>query len=152
MIKKGDMVWMVKHFDMNKQEIMDYNVLAYREEQIKEFKKKIRNKADLSEALRKEMMYQYGSRAEYELVAALEGERIFLYPWCGCWNIDKAKIEVTDDDSFDWRGFAAKMFARQIWSHEAKFDIFDQLDYKWEEFVDYCWNYHHKYQRRKKND
>jgi hypothetical protein len=62
------------------------------------------------------------------------------------------RICVTDDDNFDWRGFAEKHIGGWFYKNEAKIDIFDQLMYNWDEFVTYCWEYCHKYQRTKKTE
>ena len=144
------MSWMVKRFDFNSQIIEDYDILKYYENDIKKMKKKCSTKEEFAEALRQEMMWRYWSKAEHELVIEItEDSRIFLNPWVGCSDPDKVKIDVTDDDSFDWRGFAEHHVNQQIYKNKAKIDIYDQLQWNWQDFVDYCWNYHHKWQRRK---
>ena len=103
--------------------------------------------------MRLEMMSQYWSRCEYEVIIEIDdNNRIWLKPWVGCVNPDDVKIDVTDDDSFDWKSFAKEHIEKQIYKNEAKIDIFDQLQWKWQEFIDYVWNYHHKYQRIKKTE
>ena len=42
------LTWKVKNFDMNSQLIRDYDVLKYREEDIKKLKKKCANKQEFS--------------------------------------------------------------------------------------------------------
>ena len=64
-MRTDQLFWYVKNFDCNTQVIEDYNVLAGREKQIKKLKKKCTNRATFSEELKKEMMWQYWSRAEY---------------------------------------------------------------------------------------
>lgn len=145
--------WLVKNFNINKQAIEDYDVLKYREGDIKKFKKKYKTKEEFEKALRVEIMYHFWSRAEYELVIKqTEGGHILLLPWCGCRDEEKATIDVTYDTSFDWKGFAAEHIGKQIYNNEAKIDIYNQLMWQWDNFVDYVWNYHHKWQRRKSND
>ena len=146
--------WLVKNFDINRQVIEDYDVLKYHEDEIKKIKKKCNSKEEFDQNLKSEMMYRYWSRAEYELVIKqTEYGSILLSPWCGCRDEEKATIDVTDDTSFDWKGFAAEHIGKQIYDNEAKVDIYDQLTYgdNWTKFVDYVWNYHHKWQRRKVN-
>ncbi len=147
------LTWKVKNYLINSNKIWDYDVLEYREGQIKKLKKKWPTKEDFAEAMRSEMMWQYWCRAEYEVIIEIDdNNRIWLKPWVGCRNPDEVKIDVTDDESFDWRSFANEHIGKQIYKNEAKIDIYDQLQWKWEEFIDYVWNYHHKYQRKKNTE
>ena len=149
------LTWLVKYFDCNAQKITDYDVLKYREDEIKRMKKKCSTKEEFAEFLRKEMQCTYWSRAEYELVIEIdENNHIWLNPWCGCYKPEEVRIDVTDDTSYDWRSFAAEHIGKQIYKNNVKIDVYSQLTYgdNWNSFVDYCWNYHHKYQRRKKDD
>lgn len=145
------MRWIVKSFDANAQKIVDYDVLQYRENFIKELKRKYKTIEEFTAKLKIEMMSQYWSRCEWEvIIKKTDDHRIILYPWCGCRDIDSAAVDVTDDERFDWEGFANEHIARQIFIDEAKIDVYDQLMYRWDEFVKYCWEYRHKYQRIKK--
>ena len=73
------MTWIVKNFDQNAQKLIDYDVLKYRENDIKKLKKKCATKEEFAEALRIEFMWQYWSRAEYELVIEIdENNHIWL--------------------------------------------------------------------------
>lgn len=145
------MSWLVKNFCCNNQKIEDYDVLKYRENEIKKMKKKCDTKKEFAEMLRREIQYHYWSKAEYELIIKLTDDgRIILRPWCGCRNPDEAEIDVTDCEDYDWGGFAWAYIDRS-YSNNKKVDIYDQLWYIWESFVDYCWNYRHKWQRSKKN-
>ena len=143
--------WIVKNFDCNAQKIKDYDILKYREDDIKKLKKKCATKEEFAEALRRECMYHFWSKAEWELIIEYtEDSRVILRPWCGCYNPDEVKIDVTDDTSFDWQGFAAKHIRKQIFKNKAKIDAWDQIEYRWDEFVEYVWEYHHKWQRSNK--
>ena len=143
--------WIVKIFDCNAQKIKDYDILKYREDDIKKLRKKYTTKEEFAEALRRECMYRFWSKAEWELIIeCIEDSRVILRPWCGCYNPDEVKIDVTDDTSFDWQGFAAKHIKKQIFKNKAKIDVWDQIEYRWDEFVEYVWEYHHKWQRSKK--
>lgn len=147
------MSWLVKNFDFNAQVIKDYDVLRCYEDNIKKLKKKCTTKEEFAEALKREIMYQYWSRAEYELIISIdENGYVWLSPWVGCRNPENARIDVTNDGTFDWKGFAELHICRQIYKNEAKVDIYDQLQWVWSDFVTYCWDYHHKWQRRKKDD
>ena len=144
------MTWIVKNFDQNTQKIIDYDVLKYREDQIKKLKKKCATKEEFAESLHREMQYTYWSRAEYELVIEIDkNDHIWLNPWCGCYKPEEVRIDVTDDESFDWKGFSEEHINKQIYKNKAKVSVYDQLVFKWDKFVSYCWNYHHKWQREK---
>ena len=148
--KPGNMHWVVKIFNMNKQCIEDYDVLKYREEQIKKFKKMCDTKEEFAEKLRREFQWQYWSRSEYELIIVKENDgSVWLIPWVGCSDPDNVKINVTNDDTFDWVGFADEHIDKQIYGNRAKIDIFDQITYKdqFNKLVDYCWYTRQKYQR-----
>ena len=145
------MSWLVKNFDCNAQVIKDYDVLKYREDDIKKMKKKCATKEEFAEELRKEFQWQFWSKCEWELIIELtEDERVLLKPWVGCRDEEKATIDVTDDTTFDWKGFATEYIGKQIFNNEAKIDVWDQIEYRFSDFVDYMWNYHHKWQRTKK--
>lgn len=147
------LTWKVKNYLINENKIWDYDVLAYREDQIKKLKKKWTIKEEFAKAMRSEMMWQYWSRCEYEVIIEIDDNgRVWLSPWVGCRNPEEVKIDVTDDKSFDWCAFAVSHIGKQIYKNKAKIDIFDQLQWQWDEFIDYVWNYRHKYQRTKKTE
>ena len=56
------MTWLVKIFDQNAQKITDYDVLKYREDQIKKLKKKCATKEEFSTKMRSECMYYVSGR------------------------------------------------------------------------------------------
>lgn len=145
--------WKVKNYNINTDKIWDYDVLKYREDQIKKMKKKYSTKEEFADALCSEMRWQFWSRCEYEVIVTVDNsDRIWLYPWVGCRDPEGVKIDVTDDENFDWRGFADKHINYQAGRNEAKIDIWDQLEYRLDEFIDYIWNYRHKYQRMKNTE
>lgn len=150
MIKDNpDFKWLVTNFDCNKQKIEKYNILRYREEDIKKLKKKYPTKEEFEKELKIRCQSRFWSRAEYEVIIFTdENSRVYLKPWCGCRD-DNYKIDVTDETDFDWIGFAEKHVNTKYGS-EAKIDVWDQLEYCWDEFIDYVWNYHHKWQRNKR--
>ena len=145
------MSWIVKNFDCNTQKIKDYDVLKYREDFIKKLKKKCATKEEFSEGLKREMMWLFWSKSECELIIEVDdGGRIWLNPWVGCYDLQRVRIDVTNDEKFDWKGFAEKHIHTWFYKNQSKIDIYDQLMYRWDEFVTYCWEYRHKYQRTKK--
>lgn len=143
------MSWKVKNFNMNSQTIEDYDVLKYREGDIKKLKKQCVTREEFAEELKHDMMWQYCSRSQYELIIEItDDNHIILSPWVGCREPEKAKIDVTDDESFDWKGFAECHIDRQIYKDKAKIDSYNQLQWVWDDFVSYCWYTRLKYERK----
>ena len=139
--------WIVMNYNCNANRIEEYDVLNYRADWMKNLKKTAKNKEEFSDLLEQEMMWQYWSRAEYELILSKYNHELWLKPWCGCHNPEEVKIDVTNDNF--WQEFAKQ---HHNWmDNEAKIDIYDQLKFKWSEFVDYCWNTHLPYERKKEH-
>lgn len=103
-------------------------------------KNKEKNKEDFIIQLRKDDFYYFWSKAEYGLIIRIKDDKIFLLPWCGSKRPDLAKIDVTDNENFDWSGFAKYYIGREIFDKETKIDIKNQIDYMWHDFVDYVWD------------
>lgn len=139
--------WKVLHYNCNANRIEAYDVLNYRVDWLKKTKKRCKTKEEFSELLDREMMCQYWSRAEYELIFVRYNDKLWLKPWCGCPNPEEVKIDVSEDEF--WQEFSKHYY--NWWDDEAKIDIYDQLKFKWSEFVDYCWNTHLPYERRRKD-
>ena len=146
----GSLKWEVVDFDSNIQKITRYNILRYREDDIKKLKKKCETKEEFAEELRKQLMWRYWSKAEHELIISrTEDGRILLSPWCGCRDEEKAIIDVTNDESYDWKGFADQHIKEQIFGNRAKIDVYDQIMYadNFTKLVDYLWYTRLKYER-----
>lgn len=145
---ENNLSWTVLYYDCNAKKIKPYNILKYRQDFLKKLKKQCDTKEEFSEKMRREMMYYYWSKCEWELIISIdENNRIWLTPWAGCVNPEEVKIDVTDNTDFDWSGFAQKHIESQVFNNKAKIDVFDQLQYRWTEFIDYCWYTRLKYQR-----
>ena len=137
-----------KDFDHNRQVISDYDILRYREKEIRKLKKKCATRAEFAEELRKEFMWHYWSKAEHELIISkTEDGRVLLTPWCGCYDDEKATIDVTDDHSqLDWSAFADYHIIRQ---KENKIDVYDQIMFgdRFKKLVDVLWTTRLPYER-----
>lgn len=142
------MIWNVKRFNTHKQVIEDFNPLRYYDDWIKKQKKKCGTKAEFSEVLDKEMLWRFWSKCEWELVIEITNDnRVLLRPWVGCYDKEKATIDVTYDTSFDWQKFAKYHINMQGYDHEAKIDVYDQLQWNWNKLVDYLWHTRLKWER-----
>lgn len=135
------MKWIVKNFDCHKQKIIDYDLFPHFKTFLLELKKKKKTQEEFNKAIRSELMYHYWSRCQYELIIERNEEgRIYLIPLVGCYDEKTATIDVTDDKTFDWCGFADKHIKSQIFGDKAKIDIWNQVEYRFDEFVSYCWD------------
>jgi len=140
----------VKYYNVNSRKIEDYDVLLRRMDDVKKLKKKSLNKAGFADALKREFMWRFWSKAEWELIVTKTEEgRIILSPWCGCSDPDSVAIDVTDDTSFDWVGFADENIREQIFKNKAKIDIYDQIMYgdRFANLVDELWHTRLRYER-----
>jgi hypothetical protein len=90
------------------------------------------------------------------MILYVENNRVYLEPWCGTFK--EGRIDITDDNTLDWPVFAQKMLDERAWRDKennrdyVKFDVYDQLKFKFDELIDFVWNYRHKYQRTKKGE
>jgi hypothetical protein len=143
--------WKALLFDANTRKLKDYDVLKYRENLVKDLKKKCANKADFTDKLFRDFMWQYWSRCEYEMIMYIENGRVFVQPWVGCHEPEKYRVDITDRPGFNWPKFAEQIIRTEGYRDgTAKIDIYDQLKFRFDELADFCWEYKHKYQRTKK--
>ena len=61
----------VKEFNVNGKVIEDVDILKYREDDIRKFKKECSTKDEFAERLRREFMWRYWSKAEHELIITI---------------------------------------------------------------------------------
>ena len=135
--------WNVFYYDINRNKITTYNIFNHCgfNKYVEKALETSKTKEEFAETLRRELMYYFWSKAEWELVIELdEDNHIFLIPWCGCKDPEEIKIDVTNDTNFDWSGFVKKHIERQIYKNEAKIDVHDQIEYVWDNFLEYVWN------------
>ena len=139
------MKWTVKHYDYNIPAITDYDLFPYFEEFLLKIKKQKLTREEFAKEIKSELMYHYWSKCEYEIFIEKENDgRIYLLPHCGGREKDVAFLDVTDDTSFDWKGFAEMHIKMQIYGNKAKIDIWNQIEYRFDEFIEYCWDGIHK--------
>ena len=139
------MKWTVKHYDYNIPAITDYDLFPYFEEFLLKLKKQKLTREEFAKEIKSELMYHYWSKCEYEIFIEKENDgRIYLLPHCGGREKDVAFLDVADDTSFDWKGFAEMHIKMQIYGNKAKIDIWNQIEYRFDEFIEYCWDGIHK--------
>jgi hypothetical protein len=136
--------------------VKTHDVLAYREDRVKKLKKKHATKEKFAKALKLDLQWQYWAQCEYEMILYIENERVYLEPWTG--TLKEGRVDITDNSTLDWPAFAKKLLNERAWHNKenhrdyVKFDIFDQIKFRFDELVDFVWNYNHKYQRIRKED
>ena len=134
--------WNVYYHDFNANAIKPYNIFHHGSfvEYVKKHKKKYKTKDEFAEALRRELFYYFGSKCEWEVIITKKDSQIILTPWIG--RKENVSLDVTDDKCFDWPGFynwmSQKLFVDKDGS--MKIDVYSQVLYTFDEFVDYCWN------------
>ena len=146
---KQNLTWKVLYYNNNKNSIEEYDVLKYQVELIKQLKKKCKgDRATFDEMLNLKMMCRYWSRCEYELLLEVKNNEVYVKPWIGCSNPEEVRVCVSNNDLLEWKSFALQDAMHYYKDGTCKFDIYDQLKFKWKEFVDYCWNTRLPYERR----
>lgn len=141
----GDIVeWNVYRYDFNTHKIAQYNILSHYEDYIKKLKKKCPDIETFSELFRREMMYRFWSKCEHELIVEITDGRVILTPFIGS-KSEEIRLDVTDDTAFDWVKFAKTKCGSK---NKAKIDVYDQLRFRWDDYITYCWKFHHKWQRK----
>lgn len=139
------MKWTVKHYDYCIPAIADYDLFPYFEQFLFKLKKEKLTREEFAKEIRSELMYRYWSKCEHEIFIEKEKDgRIYLLPHCGGRQKDTPFLDVTDDTSFDWKGFAELHIKMQIYGNKAKIDIWNQIEYRFDEFISYCWEGIHK--------
>ena len=137
------MEWNVYYYDINKNEIKVFNIFEHGTfvEFLQKAYKKHKNKEEFLDQVQRELRYYFWSKCQWELIVKItEDNRIHLYPWCGCRNPEEVKIDVTNDTNLDWRSFADVHTKRQIYGNSAKIDVYNQVVFNWNLFVDYIWD------------
>lgn len=148
--------WNTLIHDFNAKTVKTHDILAYREDRIKKLKKKHATKEEFIKAFDMDLMWQYWSQSEYEMLLYTENDRVYLEPWCGTFK--EGRIDITDDTTLDWPAFAKKMLSERTWHDKennrdyVKFDVYDEIRFRFDEFMDFVWSYRHKYQRIKKEE
>ena len=140
--KKFEMEWFVYVYGPSRNGFRKMNIFNHFrfEECTKKHLKECSTKEEFAERISHELFYYFGSKCEYELIITRKDNKITLSPWMG--NKEGIlDITANDDSSFDWNGFYEKMDQRyRKFEDSIKFDVNDQVQYYFENFVVYCWN------------
>lgn len=138
--KVEDLEWYVYRYNINADKIEPFNIFNHWKfcEDLEKARKKYKVPEEFVERLKSELKFYFWSKAEYELIIEFTNDdHIYLTPWCGCRNPEEAQIEVTDELGINWQEFAGCHIWGQIYGNKAKIDIFNQVEWQWDEFCEY---------------
>ncbi len=135
--------WNVYRYCFNQDKIITYNIFDHLDfcRCIKKAIKKYESKEEYAAQLKLDLQYFFWAKAEHELIIEIADDgRIYLVPFKVDKNQKDNRIEMTDDTTFDWTAFARSHVEKQMFVNRAKIDVYDQIMYKWQAFVGYCWD------------
>lgn len=135
--------WNVFYHSINKQEITTFNIFNHWKfaEDVQKSLKKFKDKDEFAEQLRRDLMYYFWSKCEYEVI-------ITSFPT----YITMNELDRINEDRWLHKDRYGTDYMRINVSPEtgAKIDIYEQVMNNWDIFVDYVWN--SKKRRKKKVD
>lgn len=103
-----ELKWNVFYHSINKQEITTFNIFnhwRFNEDTQKNLKK-IKDKNEFAEKLRRDLMYYFWSKSEYEII---------ISPWCGGRDTKEVKIDVYDQVMSNW-----DVFLDYVWNSKKR--------------------------------
>ena len=134
--------WNVKRYEFNRKTIEDFDVIPYICRFISKLKRQAVNKEVFAKKLFGEMKFRFFRKSEFEIeLELLFDGRILLKPCFGYDVAGDAILDVTDNIDFDWKGFAEKYKELNHNKNEFTIDVWNQLSYRWDDFVTCCWKY-----------
>lgn len=136
-----DLVWNVYYHNINSNEFKPYNIFQHGGfiEDVERYLKKYKNKEEFANKLKLSLMYYFWSRCEWEVIITKKDGRIIMVPWVG--RREDIELDVTNNEDFNWTGFYNKMTEKYVVEKDSvKIDVYDQVSFRWDEFVDYVFN------------
>lgn len=96
--------WNVFYHSFNKQEIITINIFDHWRfsEDVEKNLKKIKDKDEFAEKLRRDLMYYFWSKSEYEII---------ISPWCGGHNTKDIKVDAYTQVINNW-----DIFLDYVWN------------------------------------
>lgn len=98
------MTWFVFYHSMNSQKIVPFNIFNHASfsDGVNKLLHKCTEKADFAEKLKKELMYYFWCKSEYE---------VLISPWCGVKNTEDIKVDVYSQVMLNY-----DIFVDYVWS------------------------------------
>lgn len=140
------LIWNVFDEDVNKKEIVVYNLLeknGYMWNEVKRILKENKKITieDFSEKVRRSLMHMYWSRCEYECVITS------WPPYISADNLEKA-IKDRDEHIAMWGNFYCTTINLDV---AVKIDVYTQVELNWCVFIKYLWNNKEKFYKPRKS-
>lgn len=135
--------WNVYYHNFNRNQLEPYDLLGHGgfSKYASEYKKKYKSVEEFADKLKSELMYHFWSKCEWEVILTKENDRIIMRPWVG--RRGETSLDVTDMEDFDWVGFYDKVAKKYIARDGSiKIDVYDQVMFRFREFIDYCWTHY----------
>jgi len=134
MNKEITLEWYVYEYAHHHNEMREFNVFHHGSymADIEKLLKADVTKEEFAEKLRRETMYYYWSKAEWECVVT------DTVPHIGRKELDRIIHECYLDRTI---GSAPKRYSHANLSDAEKIDVYDQLSLNWDAFVDYVWSF-----------
>lgn len=142
------MEWYAYYYNSNKRKIELYNIFNHGifktniKALISEYKSNKITKEEFTKEVRQNLMYYFWSKCEWEVLIKKDTDdnnntKIYLSPWIGSKNPEEESIDITNDNLIDWISFADKHIKNQTSNNSAKIDVYDQIYYSFNTFIDY---------------
>jgi len=139
MDKYSDLNWIAYREDIIRNEIELYNIFAHRGffEDVRKRLMSSKTKEEFADSVNMSLRHHFMGKCEYEVIITNRNGRIIM---TSCFDSFDIKIDVTDYNEFDWVGFYKD---KSIGYDEdgIKIDVYDQIRYRFDEFVDYIWSF-----------
>ena len=148
--------WNVYIYNINKRDFEVYNIFDHYSyfrdinKILKSFKKENdEKKEEFEEKIKRETMYYFWSKSEWEVVLTPNENNYILTPWVGR---SDAFLEVNDTEHFNWEVFYKEITNKKYGNPSVKIDVYDQVKHNWEKYIDYLWSVRTDRIRRHKYD
>ena len=125
--------WNVFYHNINKNKIETLNIFKHSRfnDDVQKALKKIKDKSEFAEHLRRDLFYYFGSKCEYEVVITT------FPPYITMKELDKLNEERASHKERYERDYVRLNVGLDT---GAKIDIYTQVMNNWDLFLDYVWN------------
>ena len=102
------MEWYVFYHDINKSEMRKFNIFNHVSfnNDVQKNLKKIKDKDEFAEKLKRDLMYYFWCKSEYEII---------ISPWCGGRDTKDVKIDIHDQVMLNW-----DIFLEYVWNSKKR--------------------------------
>lgn len=125
--------WNVFRYDINKDKIVTFNIFNHWkfDEDVQKSLKKFKDKDEFAEQLRRDLMYYFWSKCEYEVI-------ITSFPP----HITMDELDRLNHERWSHKDKYGTDYVRMSINLDAgaKIDIYEQVMNNWSIFLDYVWN------------